>query len=73
MVENLFEFVKKTRGIDYRLDFDKLIQKTCEDDLQSTDKKKTFFCSELVAGCLKHMGVISQDKAANKFWPGCFA
>ena len=64
MVKRLENFVQKTRGLEYRLDVDKLIRKTCEQDLQQTEKK-TFFCSELVASCYKVMGIFPKEKAAS--------
>ncbi|EQC25177.1 hypothetical protein SDRG_16950 [Saprolegnia diclina VS20] len=32
-----------------------------------------FFCSELIAAALKHVGLLDTDLAAANFWPGCFA
>jgi hypothetical protein len=34
---------------------------------------QSFFCSELVAAALKHMGIISPSYPASYFWPGSFA
>ena len=65
MVKRLETFVQKTRGLEYRLDVDKLIRKTCEQDIEQTDQKKTFFCSELVASCYKEMGIFHEEKAAS--------
>jgi hypothetical protein len=73
LILRLQKFVQKTRGLDYGLDVEKLIQKTCKDDLEKVDQKKTFFCSELVASCYKVMEVFPEDKDARQYWPGCFA
>jgi protein associated with RNAse G/E len=53
-------FVKQVRGLDYQLDFEKLIRKTCENDIKNIDKNKTFFCSELVASCYKVLDIFPE-------------
>jgi len=34
---------------------------------------RTFFCSELVAACLKRCGVIAGNKSSTCYWPGSFS
>lgn len=34
---------------------------------------RTFFCSELVAACLKRCGVIASKRASSYYWPGSFS
>jgi len=48
---------------------------TCEatnvDD--NAEEYRTFFCSELVAACLKRCGVIAGSKSSKCYWPGSFS
>ena len=59
----LEEFVKKVRGLEYSLDVEKLIRKTCLNDIENLDKSKTYFCSELVASCYKVLKIFPKGKA----------
>lgn len=34
---------------------------------------RTFFCSELVAACLKRCGVLASKRASSYYWPGSFS
>jgi len=45
------------------------------DDEESDEdlEEKTYFCSELVAACLKRCGVLAGDRAACQYWPGSFS
>lgn len=36
------------------------------------DATRTFFCSELVAACLKRCGVLAGDRSSTTYWPGSF-
>ncbi|CEL98304.1 unnamed protein product [Vitrella brassicaformis CCMP3155] len=37
------------------------------------DDEQTYFCSELVAKCLKRLGVLRGSRAASQYWPGTFS
>lgn len=37
------------------------------------EEGRTFFCSELVAACLKRCGVIAGNKSSKCYWPGSFS
>lgn len=39
----------------------------------SDEEGRTFFCSELVAACLKRCGVIAGNKSSKCYWPGSFS
>merc|ERR1712118_445714 len=38
--------------------------------LGGSGSHRTFFCSELVAACLKRAGVLAGARASSTFWPG---
>mmetsp|Transcript_37502 Transcript_37502/g.86523 ORF Transcript_37502/g.86523 Transcript_37502/m.86523 type:complete len:487 (+) Transcript_37502:27-1487(+) len=37
------------------------------------DDNRTYFCSELVAACLKRVGVLAGSTASTQYWPGNFS
>eukprot|EP00448_Togula_jolla_P015334 CAMPEP_0170574462 /NCGR_PEP_ID=MMETSP0224-20130122/3310_1 /TAXON_ID=285029 /ORGANISM="Togula jolla, Strain CCCM 725" /LENGTH=454 /DNA_ID=CAMNT_0010897115 /DNA_START=24 /DNA_END=1385 /DNA_ORIENTATION=+ len=37
------------------------------------DGHRTFFCSELVAACLKRCGVLAGSRSSSQYWPGTFS
>mmetsp|Transcript_70662 Transcript_70662/g.132243 ORF Transcript_70662/g.132243 Transcript_70662/m.132243 type:complete len:490 (-) Transcript_70662:84-1553(-) len=37
------------------------------------EDNRTYFCSELVAACLKRVGVLAGSKASTQYWPGSFS
>jgi len=39
----------------------------------SDEEGRSFFCSELVAACLKRCGVIAGNKSSKCYWPGSFS
>jgi hypothetical protein len=43
------------------------------EDKKAADEEPTFFCSELVAQALKHLGVLKGDRASASYWPGSFS
>lgn len=40
---------------------------------RKTEDPRAFFCSELVAACLKRCGVIASKRASSYYWPGSFS
>lgn len=73
-LSKLEEFVNKVRGLDYSLDFSKLMRKTCDDD-DDTDKisdSKAFFCSEVVAAAHKVLDILPSGVPASQYWPSTF-
>jgi hypothetical protein len=43
------------------------------EDKKEKDEEPTFFCSELTAQALKHLGVLKGTRAASSYWPGSFS
>lgn len=38
---------------------------------KNTKKDRTYFCSELVAACYKHIGIIEdKERSTSNYWPG---
>ena len=63
-----------TVGKPYLLSAAKLLR--TRNEIESTEdirKCKTFFCSELIATAYKKLGLLDNQKAASKYWPGDFA
>jgi len=73
----VFDFVRQTHGLGFRLNYSKLIQSKPEpgesDPAHPIKKDKGFFCSELVALLYKKLGLLSDAKASTQFWPGNFS
>ena len=42
-------------------------------EAREQDTSRTFFCSELVAACLKRCGVLAGARDSAQFWPGSFS
>lgn len=40
---------------------------------EQVEASPSFFCSELVAACLKRCGVLATNRAAAQYWPGSFS
>lgn len=88
--ENLIEFTKQSIGKKYSITYDKLLRQSTIDftqriDLTSVDeenysydrlsrKKRTFFCSELVAKALKIVNIIKNNETScTQFYPKHFS
>eukprot|EP00929_Paragymnodinium_shiwhaense_P046704 TRINITY_DN23769_c0_g1_i1.p1 TRINITY_DN23769_c0_g1~~TRINITY_DN23769_c0_g1_i1.p1 ORF type:complete len:492 (+),score=92.53 TRINITY_DN23769_c0_g1_i1:132-1607(+) len=81
----LQNFILDALGTEYELTLPKLFQRrhsrefdadgneiTPSEQAVEQEDAKGFFCSELVAACLKRCGVLSGDRAAAQYWPGSF-
>jgi hypothetical protein len=44
----------------------------CKNVKEEPEKKKGYFCSELVASILKIMKVLADNKLSSRFYPGTF-
>ena len=69
MQKKLHDFVEQVVGMNYRISISSLRRKKNED----AGSRKGFFCSELVASALQHIGVLGPEPAAGQYWPGTFA
>ena len=43
------------------------------DSVENLQDNKTFFCSELIAACLKVIGLLPKDICCAQYWPGTFS
>ena len=68
-VQKLIEFVEKVDGLEYNLSVMDIVSRKSI----AVEKRKAFFCSELVAAAYKHVGVIFSDRPANSYFPGSLA
>eukprot|EP00746_Dinoflagellata_sp_MGD_P162025 gnl/MRDRNA2_/MRDRNA2_89404_c0_seq1.p1 gnl/MRDRNA2_/MRDRNA2_89404_c0~~gnl/MRDRNA2_/MRDRNA2_89404_c0_seq1.p1 ORF type:complete len:510 (-),score=130.62 gnl/MRDRNA2_/MRDRNA2_89404_c0_seq1:6-1475(-) len=66
-IVKFFEWTKEVVGKPYKISYDKLTRRV------SSHKEEDFFCSELVATGLKHLGVLKEGTASSSYWPGTFA
>lgn len=69
LINKLYDFIEKAKGMDYKLSAGKLMRKRQDKNLSD---KKGFFCSELIATAYKECDLISKDKPSSKYWPGDF-
>ncbi|CAD8077210.1 unnamed protein product [Paramecium sonneborni] len=74
----LSDFVKENLGKKYSCTPSKLlIQKsivvTEEHSKNEEYKNRTYFCSELVAKCYKHLGYLPKLISSTQYWPGSFS
>lgn len=67
-MQTLEQFIRSVIGLKYRLTPAKIFQKK-----DSEDKEKSYFCSELVAGAYKALGLLPKDVPASQYWPGSFS
>ena len=68
--KELKSFINKVINKKFRFSIKEFLFKTKDANL---DEQKGFFCSELVASAYKILGVLPQDPASNKYWPGDFS
>ncbi|KAL8448432.1 hypothetical protein Emed_003766 [Eimeria media] len=68
-LSRLLEFLKKVIGKDYKLTLAKLLSRKPYDSSAADG----FFCSELVAGAWRVMGVIPEDAICSQYWPETFS
>ena len=70
-MQTLEQFIRSVIGLKYRLTPAKIFKK--KDDGDETEKDKSYFCSELVAGAYKALGLLPKDVPASQYWPGSFS
>ncbi|OQR89379.1 ribonuclease H2 subunit A [Achlya hypogyna] len=66
--DKLAAFASQVDGKPYVMTLGKLVKQE-----ETNAALSGFFCSELIAAALKHIGLLDTDLAASNFWPGCFA
>lgn len=68
------EFMIETVGKPYRMLRNVLGSQDEQDHLKAKVKEKAgFFCSELVACCLKRLDLLDQNVPSTQYWPGQFS
>ena len=68
------QFMIETVGKPYRMLSNVLGVQDQEDHLKEKVREKAgFFCSELVACCLKRLGLLDPTVPATQYWPGQFS
>jgi len=70
MIEKLEKFVLTILGKKHTMSICKLCK--CTNVKENPEKKKGYFCSELVASVYKQMGVLADTKLSSRFYPGTF-
>jgi len=50
-----------------------LKDKEVPEDTPRDDRSRTFFCSELVAACLKRCGVLAGERSSSRYFPSSFS
>lgn len=73
VLPELYTFVEKTIGSKYSLNLIKLAKMSSNVTTTETNKKKSYFCSELIAKAFKEMGIISIQTASSQYWPRSFS
>lgn len=68
MLHTLEEFIQEVRGKKFKLSASKLLGKHRE-----SASEEGYFCSELLATAFKRCGLLAQDMAASRYWPGHFS
>ena len=68
-MRKLETFVRSNNGAQYQLNYSDILFPA---EVKEERVEKTFFCSELVADCLKIMGVLSNEPASRSYWPSTF-
>eukprot|EP00347_Sterkiella_histriomuscorum_P001620 403371331 len=72
--EGLEDFMKQSIGKRFKINAAKLLRQKCDsDNSQIIKDDKGYFCSELVASAYKRLGILDQERAASKYWPGDFS
>jgi hypothetical protein len=67
--DRLHSFVENTVGMSYRLTPGSLMKRKKKTE---GEKKKGYFCSELVAAAYQAMGLLPEEPQAQLYWPGTF-
>mmetsp|Transcript_69788 Transcript_69788/g.204649 ORF Transcript_69788/g.204649 Transcript_69788/m.204649 type:complete len:489 (-) Transcript_69788:113-1579(-) len=82
-LQKLEDYVGSVLGNPYGLSVGKLMNRSVSAEFDLRDVKsgpgrdesedvRTFFCSELVAACLKRAGVLAPSRPSSDYWPGSF-
>ena len=69
----LENFIRTVIGMKYKLNAAKILRKHCENDAENIKGDKSYFCSELVAGAYKCLGLLPKEISASQYWPGSFS
>ncbi|KAL4474443.1 hypothetical protein ABPG72_007842 [Tetrahymena utriculariae] len=70
----LYNFILQANGKKYSMNLMKFAKmNSTVGDNSSKNKDSTFFCSELVAKCLKEMGLLNQITSSTQYWPRSFS
>eukprot|EP00742_Colponemidia_sp_Colp-10_P003981 GILJ01004247.1.p1 GENE.GILJ01004247.1~~GILJ01004247.1.p1 ORF type:complete len:435 (+),score=58.07 GILJ01004247.1:722-2026(+) len=73
-LQQLQSFIFSVVGKPYGLSAKKLFRrKDTDESLEDAGSKGDYFCSELVAGALKSMEILSDDMSASAYWPVHFS
>ena len=70
MLRSLEEFINEVRGKKFKLSASKLIRKRSD---PSAEAEEGYFCSELLATAYKRIGLIPDEVASSRYWPGQFS
>ncbi|CAD8098654.1 unnamed protein product [Paramecium sonneborni] len=74
--DNFMEFIEENMGNDYSLNIGKFFKFTSTikkpTNGEKVEKKRSFFCSELVAKAYKEMGLLDQVKSSTQYYPNDF-
>ncbi|EAS06661.1 PH domain protein (macronuclear) [Tetrahymena thermophila SB210] len=70
----LYNFILQANGKKYSMNLLKFAKmNSIVEDNSSKNKDSTYFCSELVAKCLKEMGLLNQITSSTQYWPRSFS
>ncbi|CAD8084441.1 unnamed protein product [Paramecium primaurelia] len=74
--KRFLDFINENLGNDYSLNIGKFFRFTStiqkSSDKQKGEKKRSYFCSELVAKAYKEMGLLDQVKSSTQYYPNDF-
>ena len=71
--------MSQTTGMPYRITVSSIVKEQEHERIEGSIRKEIklindgFFCSELLALCLKRLKLIDNSIAPNKYWPGNFS
>ena len=72
-MQKLEQFIRTVIGMKYRLNPSKIFKKKCDENSDDISEDKSYFCSELVAGAYKALGLLPKDISSSQYWPGTFS
>lgn len=53
----------------FEVSLGKLFTFTSKVMTKEESEKRTYFCSELIAKCYKHLGLLPEQKSSTQYWP----